>query len=71
MEAIDQHIKKHERAIKILEAYKESDRRYNDHLRRFTEHEEMFGWDMSCWHKKQMAVNLNIGLRLARMYENL
>jgi len=71
MENINKSIRKHERAIKILEAYKEADRRYNDHLRRFTEHERLFGWDMDCWHKKQMAVNLNIGLRLARMYENL
>jgi len=68
---MEEQIKKHERALKILEAYKEADRRYNDHLRRFNEHEKMFGWDMNSWHKKRMAVNFNISLRLARMYENL
>jgi hypothetical protein len=71
MEAIDQHIKKHERAIKILEAYKESDRRYNDHLRRFERNEKLFGWEVKSWNKQRMIANFNIGLRLARMYENL
>jgi hypothetical protein len=71
MEAIDQHIKKHERALKILEAYKESDRRYNDHLKRFERNEKLFGLEVKSWNKQRMIANLNIGLRLARMYENL
>ena len=45
MENLELEIKKHERAIKILEAYKESDRRYNHHLSRFERNEKLFGWD--------------------------
>jgi len=71
MENLELEIKKHERAIKILEAYKESDRRFNDHKRRLEEQETLFGLDVSSWNKKRMIANFNIGLRLARMYENL
>jgi hypothetical protein len=68
---MEEQIKKHERALKILEAYKEADRRYNDHLRRFENNEKLFGWEVQDWNKQRMIANFNIGLRLARMYENL
>jgi hypothetical protein len=68
---MEEQIKKHERALKILEAYKEADRRYNDHLKRFENNEKLFGWDVQDWNKQRMIANFNIGLRLARMYENL
>jgi len=68
---MEEQIKKHERALKILEAYKEADRRYNDHLRRFQNNERLFGLDVQDWNKQRMIINFNIGLRLARMYENL
>jgi hypothetical protein len=71
MENLEIEIKKHERAIKILEAYKEADRRYNDHLRRFVRNERLFGWEVTSFNRERMKVNLNIMLRLARMYENL
>ena len=71
MENLELEIKKHERAIKILEAFKESDRRFNDHKRRLEEQETLFGLDVQDWNKKRMVANFNIGLRLARMYENL
>ena len=71
MENLELEIKKHERAIKILEAFKESDRRCNDHKRRLKEQETLFGLDVQNWNKKRMIANFNIGLRLARMYENL
>ena len=71
MENLELEIKKHERAIKILEAYKESDRRFNDHKDRFERNERLFGWEVKSWNKKRMIINFNIGLRLARMYENL
>jgi hypothetical protein len=71
MENLELEIKKHERAIKILEAYKESDRRYNDHLGRLERNEKLFGWEVKSWNKQRMIANFNIGLRLARMYENL
>jgi hypothetical protein len=71
MENLEIEIKKHERALKILEAYKESDRRYNDHLKRFERNEKLFGLEVKSWNKQRMIINLNIGLRLARMYENL
>jgi hypothetical protein len=71
MENLEIEIKKHERAIKILEAYKESDRRYNDHLGRLERNEKLFGLEVKSWNKQRMIANLNIGLRLARMYENL
>jgi len=68
---MEEQIKKHERALKILEAYKEADRRYNDHLGRLERNENLFGWDVQDWNKQRMITNFNIGLRLARMYENL
>jgi hypothetical protein len=68
---MEEQIKKHERALKILEAYKEADRRYNDHLGRLKRNEKLFGWDVQDWNKQRMITNFNIGLRLARMYENL
>jgi hypothetical protein len=71
MENLELEIKKHERAIKILEAYKESDRRFNEHLRRLEEQETLFGLDVRDWNKQRMIANFNIGLRLARMYANL
>ncbi len=71
MENLEIEIKKHERAIKILEAYKESDRRYNDHKNRIERNDRLFGLDLQDWNKKRMIINFNIGLRLARMYENL
>ena len=71
MENLELEIKKHERAIKILEAFKESDRRFNDHKRRLKEQETLFGLDVQNWNKKRIIANFNIGLRLARMYENL
>jgi hypothetical protein len=42
MENINKSIRKHERAIKILEAYKESDRRFNDHKQRLERNEKTF-----------------------------
>ena len=71
MENLELEIRKHERAIKILEAYKESDRRFNDQKDRIERNERLFGWDVSDWNKQRMIANFNIGLRLARMYENL
>lgn len=71
MENLELEIKKHERAIKILEAYKESDRRFNNHKRRLESNQRLFGWDVSDWNKQRMIINFNIGLRLAQMYENL
>lgn len=71
MENINKSIRKHERAIKILEAYKESDRRFNNHKKQLESNERLFGWDLSDWNKKRMVANFNIGLRLAQMYENL
>jgi len=71
MENLELEIKKHERALKILEAYKESERRFNEHLRRLEEQETLFGLDVRDWNKQRMIANFNIGLRLARMYENL
>ena len=71
MENLELEIKKHERAIKILEAYKESDRRFNDHKQRLERNEKLFGLDVQDWNKKRMVANFNIGLRLAQMYENL
>jgi hypothetical protein len=71
MENINKSIRKHERAIKILEAYKESDRRFNDHKQRLERNEKLFGLDVQDWNKKSMVANFNIGLRLAQMYENL
>jgi hypothetical protein len=71
MENLELEIKKHERAIKILEAYKEADRRFNDHKSRIERNERLFGLDVQDWNKQRMIANFNIGLRLARMYENL
>lgn len=71
MENINKSIRKHERAIKILEAYKESDRRFNDHKQRLERNEKLFGLEFKEWNYKRMVANFNIGLRLAQMYENL
>lgn len=70
MENINKSIRKHERAIKILEAYKESDRRYNYHAKILQENRLVRGFDDS-WHNQRMNANFNIGMRLAIMYENL
>jgi hypothetical protein len=70
MENINKSIRKHERAIKILEAYKESDRRYTRHAKKLQDNRLVTKWDGS-WDTQRMIINFNIGLRLARMYENL
>jgi hypothetical protein len=64
MENINKSIRKHERAIKILEAYKESDRRFNDHKQRLERNEKLFGLDVQDWNKKRMVANFNIGLTI-------
>lgn len=70
MQNIDKTIRKHERAIKILEAYKECDRRYTKHARVLQDNRLVKKFDDS-WHTQRMIANFNIGLRLAAMYENL
>ena len=70
MENINKSIRKHERAIKILEAYKESDRRYTNHAKVLQENRLVKSFDDS-FHMQRMIINFNIGLRLAQMYENL